>query len=311
MLLYYLHHLNQDSHHEMDVLSRVLSNRQASFGDEMPLETREHVSRPIQMLLGGYSFGSLILARVPPIASIVHTFESAEHGTAGAEIFLRARTLARQTQRTLQEPHVPSTPRSRKHKASNSHSASSPITVGGEETDPSERRRSKDSRRSASVSVVREMPHRIKTHIRRHSGSNQHQQNTSGDSQYSSSSPHTAPQVEVRYLLVSPVLIPLSTVLLPPGLTFNKAHSTDGDAGVLSLKHPTFLAFGDSDHFTSARKLRQWAERLAGDSMGRLKWIQITSAGHFWREDGASAQLAHELISWLRSDLTVVEGRHC
>jgi alpha/beta superfamily hydrolase len=281
------------------VFSPVVSNRQPHFNKDTPFD-RQPTSRAIDLLLGGYSFGSLILVRLPSLTNIINTFEAAEHGTSAAETFLRARALARQTQRSIQESHHASTPRrSRKYTASSSYSRSSPITVGGEETHPSERRRSKDSHRR-SISSVRELPHRIKSHVRRHSGSSQHQRSASGDFN-ASSSPRSAPQVTVRYLLVSPVLFPLSTILLPPGLALPKSHSTAVDAGVLSLKNPTFLAFGDSDTFTSGKKLRQWAERLASESKGSWKWTQVDCAGHFWREDGAAARLESELAEWLQS----------
>lgn len=296
LLAYYLHHLNLSaSKHEEAILSPVSSNRQASLSQEVPFETSEQYSNPIKILLGGYSFGSLILVRLPSITDMINTFETAEHGTAGAEIFLRARALARQTQRSLQELQLASTIRSQKHMPSNSRSST--ITVGGEETDPAERRRSKDSRRR-SASAVRDMPHRIRTHIRRHSG--HHHRSASGDHQ-PPSLPQRAPRVAVRYLLVSPVLFPLSTTLLPPGLAFPKANATDATAGLLSLKHPTLVAFGDSDHFTSAKKLRQWAERLASESKGRLRWTQIDGVGHFWREEGVAARLEAELVQWMRS----------
>lgn len=277
------------------MLSPVVSNRPADFSEDIPVEERDLVSNPMNILLGGYSFGSLILVRLPSIANMINTFGTAEHGTSGAEIFLRARALARQTQRTLRESRPPSNPRSRKHTPSNSYSNSSPLTLGGEETDPSERRRSRDSRRR-SLSAVREMPQRIKSHIRRHSGSGHHQRNASEDHQVPSA-PRGAPRVNVRYLLVSPVLFPLSTMLLPPGLAFPKGHTT---AGVLSFESPTLIAFGDSDHFTSAKKLRQWAERLASQSAGRVKWVQIVGAGHFWREDEAATRLEDEMLGWMK-----------
>lgn len=106
--------------------------------------------------------------------------------------------------------------------------------------------------------------------------------------------------MNVRYLLVSPVLFPLSTVLLPPGLAMPKTHGTDASAGVLSLKHPTLVAFGDSDHFTSAKKLRQWAGKLASESAGLWKWIQVDGAGHFWREEGVAERLEGRLVEWIK-----------
>lgn len=292
MLVYYLqHHLDQSN--EVDVPQLDLINGQVE---------QEAKSKPTQLLLAGYSFGSLILARLPSITNILQTFESAEHGTAAGEIFLRARTLARQT---LRNSRPPSTPGPRKHQLSNS--TSSPMTLGGEETPPSERRRSKDSQRhhrSVSVSTVREMPHRIKTHIRRHSGSNPPSSRKSESaSAKHSDTPQAGPQVEVKYLLISPVLFPLSTWLLPPGIIpLSRTQTAEAEAGVMSLKYPTLVVFGDLDQFTSVRRLRDWAGRLKLESGGKLTWTQVDGAGHFWREDEALVKLAGVVEGWLHSE---------
>lgn len=284
----------------------MLSNKANMPSDGISSKDQEFIARPIDLLLGGYSFGALILARLPGIGKMINTIETAERGTSGAEIFLRARALARQTNRALQELRPALTPGTHKRSVSGCNSSpSSSIKVGGEETDPAERRRRSKDLRRRSMSTLREVPRRIRTHIRRYSGSDHQQATASSEPPFLVSVPD-APQVNVRYLLVSPVLFPLSTTLLPPGLGFHKTYATDDDdKGVLSLKSPTFLAFGDSDHFTSAKKLRQWAERLAREAAGPWKWTQVADAGHFWGEDMALPRLEAALLDWIQSELKV------
>lgn len=270
---------------------------------------KTHLANSMQVLLAGYSFGSLILARLPPMASIVDRFESAEQGTAASEVFLRARTLAKQTYATLRASQTPPRSRGRTLSGSNSpktpHSRASPMVVGGEETDPSERRSSREAKRD----VVKEVPHRIKAHIRRHS--DRHIKERAEAKRPLSAAGggvmHGRPVVDTAYLLISPVLVPLTTSLLPPGLPLSLALPTTpgksdalSTSGLLSNTSPALLLFGSSDSFTSARKLQHWAEKLARDSGGKARWKQIDQAGHFWREDGVMRALQSEIVSWTK-----------
>lgn len=256
------------------------------------IEKDNESTPPIELLLAGYSFGSLILARLPSVSTIIQRFESAEKGTAASEIFLRARILAKQTRQASQEPKA--TRGREEHRSHGSPNAgplrSSIVNIGGEETNGSERRRSRDSRRSAEI--ISEVPHQIKSHIKRHS---RHQHSLDDVNVRVADS-----LITVQYLLVSPVLVPLTTSLLSPGIPFTSGTATDqDDAGMLSLRWPTLITFGSSDTFTSSKKLRAWSERLAEQSSGRIEWTEIPDAGHFWREKGVMRALQKSIISWL------------
>ncbi|KAK8196030.1 hypothetical protein M8818_007182 [Zalaria obscura] len=101
------------------------------------LEVEESGHGQLDLLLAGYSYGSLILSQLLPIATILQTFVSPPTGTPQSEILLRARTLADQTSvlqdiptdrgRTLSPVKA-----GRSHRKSNSHSG--PIIMGGEES---------------------------------------------------------------------------------------------------------------------------------------------------------------------------------
>ncbi|KXT08707.1 hypothetical protein AC579_1571 [Pseudocercospora musae] len=253
---------------------------------------KESTPPPIELLLAGYSFGSLILARLPSISSIMRKFETAEKGTAASEIFLRARTLAKKTRQACQESRATGG-REEDWSANTRSLRSSIVNLGGEETDSSERRRSRDSRRS-SAEVISEVPHQIKSYIKRHS---RHQQSLDDDADVQ---PADSSSIVVQYLLISPVLVPLTTSLLSPGIPFTSGTATDQEAaGMMSLRWPTLIAFGSADTFTSSKKLKTWCERLAEQSSGRLEWTEIPDAGHFWREEGVMRALQQSIISWL------------
>ncbi|KAF2210881.1 hypothetical protein CERZMDRAFT_44642 [Cercospora zeae-maydis SCOH1-5] len=264
---------------------------------------------PIELLLAGYSFGSLILSRLPGVPAILERFETAERGTAASEIFMRARTLAKQTKQSIgvaQSPSSSKTVRGRQLRPHDSPTKwQSSVAVGGDELDAAERRRSRDSR--TSVDVIRDVPHNIKHHMRRHS---EHSRGPFLDrvSDAPASTSHHAKcnkgiATVVRYLMVSPVLVPFSTTLLSPGLPFTEGSSSDEETGVLSLAHPTLIVFGTLDTFTASRKLRMWAEKLQKNSPeGKVRWVQVDGAGHFWRERGVMKVLRSDVQAWLRSD---------
>ena len=68
-----------------------------------PPTTPPQSNHHITLLLSGYSYGSLILSRLPPISEILTRFENAPHGTTAAEIILRSYRLAQESTSLLLE----------------------------------------------------------------------------------------------------------------------------------------------------------------------------------------------------------------
>ena len=305
---YYLQYLQ--AHDEAAVMSPVTSTITAGQDLSNPVASSPgRGSTPqFRLLLAGYSYGSLMLSRLPSVTAIIERFQSAECGTAAAEIILRAKRLAQETHETMQASQTPISPRGRQLAPEDAagvhhtHGKPSPVTVGGEETDPSERRKSRDSRRSADI--VRkgaEVPHRIKAHIRRQSSSVK-----TGPTHQSPNSlidSGQAPRVSPSYLLVSPLLPPVSHALCPPSSIsslLGKA-KPDPSTGVGKLDRPTLAIWGAADSFTSNRKLRTWAEKLSSESASDFEWAQIEGAGHFWREAGVMQELQQRIAAWLKA----------
>lgn len=285
-------------------------------GAQSPLSTHSVAvtsqAQSTRLVLGGYSYGSLILARLPPVPAILKRFEDATTGTAAAEIILRARTMAKQTLQTLHEQQTPTTPRGRTLKPEDAgrrslqHARPSPMTMGGEETIASDRRRSKDSRRS--VDVVRksvEMPRRVAANIRKRSNRSVSKPTTSDQVVVSPTNgcECTHPEPIVSYLFISPVLLPFTNVLSPPGPPIPsfgiRKQAVEGTAESAFLQHPTLAIFGSQDAFTASRRLRNWAARQAQDArQGAFEWHQIDGAGHFWREAGVMQALQNKIVAW-------------
>lgn len=333
---------------QFDILASI---DQSSFdGPLLQTDADTTGQASLELLLAGYSFASLVLCRLPAVFTILNRFKSAENGTAATEIFLRARTLAIQHRKTiatrLQRGRRPSStsPSKPAHWRNPSH-----VILGGEESDlASSRRRHSRGDSRGSCEAIRELPRTIKSHMHRPRSGQFHLRTSSDrEQEQQHNTISSEPQkllhqqqlqrqrqpISIRYLLISPVLIPLSTTLVPPGIPFISATATatagggstsleteekSTAAGVFSLQYPTLIAFGSSDTFTSSKKLCQWAERLAKDSAAvattattnttatvphpvdaKVEWTQIDGAGHFWREGGVMRELQGHIREWV------------
>ncbi|RMJ24912.1 hypothetical protein PHISP_04221 [Aspergillus sp. HF37] len=112
----------------------------------------------------------------------------------------------------------------------------------------------------------------------------------------------------VSYLLVSPLLPPLSQLLtvfsklsLDLGVEIpaqGKQIPCPKPATQLG-EHRTLAIYGNQDGFTSAKKLRTWAAGLSERPQSQFQTREIDRAGHFWREDGVAIQARRVLEDWL------------
>ncbi|KAK5701506.1 hypothetical protein LTR97_004321 [Elasticomyces elasticus] len=304
-----LRHFFEDD--SSDVLSPIVSADERN--GNVPASVRR---KPLSLLLGGYSYGSLILARIPSVQTIQQRFEPAATGTAVSEIVLRAHTLAQQTQQAVRDAEELKyaspeelSPTDATSLSPTKRTIGSPVTLGGEETITSDRRRSRDSRRS--VDIIRksvEIPRRMKAHMRHSSGSGKqrHRQRSSDEVAAHQISEKVGmasmPEVEVQYLIISPVILPFSTALCPPGppvpQPFGRKTAADAHAGAVFLKHPALAIFGTKDGFTPVRRLRAWAEKQSSQA-ANFEWEPIEGAGHFWHEDGVMRALQERVGKWV------------
>jgi hypothetical protein len=101
---------------------------------------------------------------------------------------------------------------------------------------------------------------------------------------------------EVRYLLVSPLTPPTST-LATPGLA-RLFWSRAGNEDATLTKHETLAVYGDQDMFASAKKMREWVVRMEKENHGGFCGVEVTDAGHFWHEQGVERQLREALRLW-------------
>lgn len=314
-MIYYLQQLQPSD--GLKRLSTIVSARNSHADGIEPLPPSSQTSSPrsrsrsndITLLLSGYSYGSIILSRLPPVAEILNRFENAPHGTTAAEIILRAYRLAKESRSILETKQASPKPRGRRltpADASKPRLHASPVVVGGEETNPQERRRSRETSRGASImhrSV--EVPARIKAHIRRRSsGIRPGAKDSAMKSEESvNTKASTKTQgVDVRYLLISPVLPPLAHTLVPPASWSGLKGSVDKATGFGAMNCPSLAVWGSVDSFTSNRRLKAWAERISKTGPAAFKWTGFEGAGHFWREDGVMKLMTGEIGKWAREN---------
>jgi len=103
----------------------------------------------------------------------------------------------------------------------------------------------------------------------------------------------SVPSVGFSYLLISPLLWPLSAALTLQMRPF--------DPDKARGSHKTRAIFGGQDGFTSAQKLEKWARRCGSKEYSRSFTYQLVEeAGHFWREPGVAGELQEAIRTWLR-----------
>lgn len=246
------------------------------------------------LILAGYSYGSLIAKSLPPLQVVKEIFASPAVGLAQAEIILRAQDLSKDhiDKQKLVDVSI---------RGRNSLRASSGLVVGGNESGATSSRPSRESsRRSLDLEGMRKSVDRIrKRSSRRISG-----RHDSGDSTQQGISPPFAITPRICFLLVSPLLAPVTSFLsmstklkLPAGLTKGTTEASSADQLML---HPSCCIFGHQDVFTSYKRLQKWAAKHEKDSKATFSSYSIEQAGHFWQEEGAELGLKDAIEQWLR-----------
>lgn len=239
------------------------------------------------VVLGGYSYGSLILRHLPPVPTILKPFAAPEAGSAADEIVLRSHKLADQTNMEWVALTRDET-RARKPKAK--QTARPSITMGGEETSPGKRRSSREIRRSFEGTRLE-----IRSKLRRLSHGKREKSEPTTPPPAVKSEDFAMP--DTRYLLISPLTTPISS-LAAPALIHRLWGKSKDDGHEIVGKHMCLAIYGNQDIFSSAKKLREWAERLKDAPASRFYSVEVEGAGHFWVEHGVETRLRVALEQW-------------
>lgn len=284
----------------------VLSPIQSSVPDQDALPIEE--DRPIRLILAGYSYGSMIASRLPPIGVILEMLRSAQSGHAEAEICLRASNLAQLHAKSLEDRQQ----RKRQSRGRESLGASDAVhvqpsqavSVGGYECEPTSGRLSRDSsRRSLNIGIRKSFEHVRSKLGAQQSSSNE---NVLVDPEDSFGTHTVVP--EICYLLISPLLPPIaffttmfsSPTFTPKSSSSSKSVRQDKQTSEL-VAHPSYAIYGDKDTFTSQTRLRKWAEQLKQKPKSLFRFQEIDGAGHFWQEKSVADRLKISVQEWIGS----------
>ncbi|KAI1613907.1 Alpha/Beta hydrolase protein [Exophiala viscosa] len=265
------------------------------------------VTGPPILILGGYSYGSMIAAHLPSLETVTGILKEPKPDSAESEIRLRANDLAKDMKAYFAMHPA----------AGGSHALpNSPSQMGGYGSDAASRRIHRESsRRSIDGERVRKSVDRVRRKLSRDTSGRI--QSVSSDNTVESKPPATrsSPVMpRLAYVLVSPLL---STVA---GFTtvFSKLKFTPkgGGGGIVPteefhelVSHPCCCLYGTEDIFTSERKLRRWTEELVGKA--GPKFVVVTAqTGHFWREADGPLRIRQGLADWLRALLPTLEESH-
>lgn len=248
-------------------------------------------SQGMILVIGGYSYGSLIATHLPTTDRILQRFEMVCKGTAEAETRLRAISLSAQWKkdaRCYREGQYAR--KSGSHEKLRTSTRAMGIAIGGDESNPGTRRTSHEGRRSMDA-VRRSMDRsRMKLGLRQHSHSSEISERAVIEE---SLAPVKVLLPQTHYLLISPLLPPISMF----ATMFSKRLPSYQDKLVRS---PTFAVYGDDDFFTSQSKLRRWAEGLKAKPESQFCFHEVPGAGHFWREEGSDRQMRSGIRQWMQ-----------
>ncbi|KAM3514192.1 hypothetical protein MY11210_002183 [Beauveria gryllotalpidicola] len=339
-LAYYIHHL--DSFKSADAVGQ-------DDGDEPPrhhnVVNGEPIHKPVDrrhvLVVGGYSYGSLIAAELPPLETILEPFASPSSASNEGQIRLRAASLAEQQNILDRLTRVALLEMSAKRSPSQRG-----VRVGGDEgsLSPERARRSAEGsgggRRSRSVS--RELEEKLHELVAKANSSiaarNSHHRHIfaettttleklpeeNGDMAPTVKKPRAhqpaaqgrLPQIasfqvpKQAYVLLSPIpglASHLVTLRLLPGALSRARRPEDDPAEAKLLRHPTLAVHGDADSFVLPYKAREWMARLAGAQGSRFQSVGVPTAGHFWAEEGVLDKMLDLVEEFVRG-LVVDDG---
>lgn len=258
---------------------------------ETAVDTSAARSQGMTLVIGGYSYGSLIVTHLPATEHILERYRKVSKGTAEAEIRLRAISLSAQWNRDAASYREAQHARRSTSSDVLSRSARAmAVAIGGDESDPGTRRRSHEGKRSMDA-VRRSMDRsRVKLGLRQHSrSSDMSEREVIGESL----APVRIFPPETRYLLISPLLPPVSLFATMFSIRLSNAEDK-------FVRNATIAIYGEDDFFASPRKLRRWAERLKAQHGSQFQYIEVPAAGHFWREESSDSQMRSVIRGWLQ-----------
>lgn len=300
-LVYYVHYLDPFRSHDHDTA-------------ETPSSIHSPGESPV-LLMGGYSYGSMVTSRLPPIDQLLANFASPDASSNAAQIRLRAENLASKQNLILGSARAAILGR-RKQGTPTKRG----VRIGGDEGGGSPRKSHESSgRRSLSHDVEEKLRKSMDDFMAKTRPLRRHTKGTDPVTPHSVE-PATPPAggklpavtglivPRPAYLLVSPLVglvTRLATMSLIPSALARAKEPGEAAAESKLVHNPTLAVYGDEDIFVAVQKLRAWTKNLQESQGSRFQGREIATAGHFWVEEGvlySMRDLVDEFASSLLAD---------
>ncbi|RMD39359.1 hypothetical protein DV735_g5774, partial [Chaetothyriales sp. CBS 134920] len=279
----------------------LINATKAQLAGEESQDVEEAVEPPL-LILGGYSYGSMIASSLPPLDLVQTLVGHTPEGSTEYEIKNRGDQLGKDYAAYVKIQREGSSTRA--HGSPHSREANSPPgRMGGYSSEEANRRISGSGRSSADHGAghsVRRSLDRVRRRLSKH-------RDMTAASLGQSTQQQASGSPTIAYLLISPVLPPVSgfTTMfskpsferqLPGSGRLLKDESASQDK---FQKHATCIVYGGKDQFTSSKKIKKWTHELEERSTNpSLLFAQeVEHAGHFWVE--APSRLQAIVGQWL------------
>jgi len=252
-------------------------------------------AQPPILILGGYSYGAMVTAQLPPLPALLAPFTCPTSTSEAGHIRILAETLGSRQRELLSTTRLGMRGR-----------RSMRVGEGGGSLSSSPRK-SHDSKRSRSFSLD-EAEEILKRGAQEIMAKTRHSLHHSPRASVSQATPvpTALPPIEnlvkprPAYILISPlqgIITNLATMSRSP---------SDMAAEAKLRQNPTLAVYGNQDIFVAVSKLRSWKIRMEaadGDPSGDaappgssgFQGREVDGAGHFWIEEGVLGQM----IGWV------------
>ncbi|KAM5350633.1 hypothetical protein ACJ41O_007138 [Fusarium nematophilum] len=315
-ILHYVHYLDPFRPQSADSL--VPSQPSSPTKAVKPLDVKAGRTRPI-LLMGGYSYGAMITTQLPPLDAILQPFVAPIAGSDAAEVRLRAAHLAEQQNVVLASARAAML----EHGSMRGRSKRG-VRIGGDEGGSPRRSHDSHGRRSFSLDAedkIRRGVHELMAKAR----SGRHSQRLFHSPSEGQSSTAVVPpppgehlpaildltMPRPAYFVISPLqglVTHLATMSLVPSALVKNKGPHDVAAEEKLVWNPTMAVFGDTDVFVAAHRLRSWTGRMEERNGSMFKGCEVTTAGHFWVEEGVLDKMRDVVGGFAEELLTGVNG---
>ena len=280
------------------------------FESGSPLTPDSHEDARPWLILGGYSYGSMIASCSPRLDVVEQVLKTVDEDSAANEIKARAHSIGRDLAAFI-AMHKDGTFTQGRQSSRNAEATGSPthkLKVGGYESEAASSRVSRESsRKSLDAERVRHSIDRARHKFKIRTRSGESSKSVQPVAEVDEKTIGRA-EPRIAYLLVSPLLgatIGLTTMFRKPSLELKDSetgHVAVSDTSTNDRKfltQPTCFIYGTKDLFTSHKKLKKWADELHGQASSTFASYGVDGAGHFWSEPGVSTRLRSCVADWL------------